>query len=158
MHTKISFYKKFKGNEMLVDYVNWACSMLENEISTTSINILASLREPLNIFEIEDYFKRALGEFSMAEPSYEECAKYYIRHLLRRIIDDKNNAINFAYEIYEVVRENFINEDLEIWYEISEMIEDLRFGDNSRKITHDFLITTIVQESNKQLSNKFLLD
>jgi len=158
MHTKILYYKKFKGKELPVDYVNWAYSMLENGISTPSLNILASLREPLNIFEIEDYFKRALVELSMAEPSYEECAKYYIRHLLRRVIDDKNNAINFAYEIYEVVREHFINEELEIWYEISDMIDDFRYGDNMRKITQDFLITTIVQESKKQLSNRFLLN
>ena len=158
MHTKILYYKKFKGNEIPVDYVNWAYSMLERGISTTSLNILASLSEPLNIFEIEDYFKRALGELNMVEPSIEECAKYYIRHLLRQIINDKNNAINLAYEIYEVVREHFINEELEIWYEISEMIDDFRYGDNIRKITQDYLITSIVQESNKQLNNKFLLD
>lgn len=85
---------------MPVDYVNWAFSMLENEFSTTSLNILASMKEPLNIFEVKEYFKRALGELSMAEPSYEECAKYYISNLLRGILDDKNNAINFAYEIY----------------------------------------------------------
>lgn len=30
--------------------------MLENEATTTSLNILASIREPLNLFEIEDYF------------------------------------------------------------------------------------------------------
>ena len=158
MHTKILYYKKFKSNEIPIDYVNWAYSMLERGISTTSLNILASLSEPLNIFEIEDYFKRALDELNMVEPSIEECAKYYIRHLLRQIINDKNNAINLAYEIYEVVREHFINEELEIWYEISEMIDDFRYCDNIRKITQDYLITSIVQESNKQLNNKFLLD
>ena len=62
MDTKILYYKKFKGEEMPINYINWANSMLENENSTTSLNILASLREPLNIFEIEEYFKRALGE------------------------------------------------------------------------------------------------
>lgn len=160
MDTKILYYKRFKGNVMPIDYINWANCMLENENSTTSLNILASLREPLNIFEIEEYFKRALGELSMTEPSNEECAKYYIRHLLRVILNDKNKALNLAYEIYEVVREHFFNEELEIWYiwyEISEMIDDFRYGDNPRNFTHEFLITIIVHETNKQLSNKFFI-
>lgn len=157
MDTKILYYKKFKGIEKPVDYVDWAFTMLENETSTTSLNILASLREPLNIFEVEDYFERALDELRLKEPSYEQCAKYYIRYLLRQIIDDKNNAMNFAYEIYEVVREHFTNEELEIWYEISEMIDDFRYGDNIKKLTQDYLITIILQEAKKQLGSKFLL-
>lgn len=145
---------------MPIDYINWANSMLENDNSTTSLNILVSLREPLNIFEIEEYFKRAMSELSMKEPSNEECAKYYIRHLLKEILNDKNKALNLAYEIYEVVREHFFNEELEIWYiwyEISEMIDDFRYGDNPRNFTHEFLITIIVHETNKQLSNKFFI-
>ncbi|MER2154018.1 MAG: hypothetical protein ABS917_07500 [Solibacillus sp.] len=152
MDTKILYYNRFKSKEMPIDYINWANSMLENDTSTTSLNILASLREPLNIFEIEEYFKRALGELSMTEPSIEECAKHYIRHLLKEILNDKNNAIKLANQIYEVVREHFFNGELEIWYEISEMIDDFRYGDNPRNITHEFLISTIVHETKKQLS------
>lgn len=158
--TKILYFKKFKGEEMPIDYINWANSMLENDNSTTSLNILVSLREPLNIFEIEEYFKRAMSELSMKEPSNEECAKHYIRHLLKEILNDKNNAINLAYEIYEVVREHFFNEELEIWYiwyGISEMIDDFRYGDNPSNITHEFLISIIVHETKKQLSNKFYI-
>lgn len=160
MDTKILYFKKFKGEEMPIDYINWANSMLENDNSTTSLNILASFREPLNIFEIEEYFKRAMSELSMKEPSNEECAKYYILHLLKEILNDKNNAINLTYEIYEVVGEHFFNEESEIWYiwyEISEMIDDFRYGDNPRNITHEFLINIIVHKTNKQLSNKFFI-
>ncbi len=158
METEILYYNKFKGIEKPLDYVNWAISMLINEISSTSLNILASLREPLNIFEVEVYFNRAIDELGMKEPSYEQCAKYYVRYLLRQIIDDKNNAMNFAYKIYEVVRESFTNEELEIWYEISEMIDDFRYGDNLKKLTNDFIITIIVQEAKKQLGSKFFLN
>ncbi|MCM3399176.1 hypothetical protein [Oceanobacillus profundus] len=157
LNIKILCFKKFKGKEKPVDYVNWAYSLWENETRTPSVNILASLREPLNIFEVEDYFNRALGELGIKEPSYEECAKCYIRYLLMQIIDDHNKAINLAYEIYEVVREHFTNEELEIWFEISEMIDDFRYGDNINKFTEDFIITIIVQEAKKQLISKFLL-
>ncbi|WP_251518013.1 hypothetical protein [Oceanobacillus luteolus] len=132
--------------------------MLENEVSTTSLNILASLREPLNIFEVEDYFNRALDELDIEEPLYEECAKCYIRYLLIQIVDDNNKAMNLAYEIYEVIREHFTNEELDKWFEISEMIDDYRYGDNIKNLTKDFIITIIVDLAKKQLSNKFLLN
>lgn len=155
---KILYYKRFKGNEKAIDYVNWAYNMLENEVSTTSLNILASLREPLNIFEVEDYFNRALDELDIEEPLYEECAKCYIRYLLIQIVDDNNKAMNLAYEIYEVIREHFTNEELDKWFEISEMIDDYRYGDNIKNLTKDFIITIIVDLAKKQLSNKFLLN
>ena len=132
--------------------------MLENEVSTTSLNILASLREPLNIFEVEDYFNRALDELDIEEPLYEECAKCYIRYLLIQIVDDNNKAMNLAYEIYEVIRENFTDEELDKWFEISEMIDEYRYGDNIKNLTNDFIITIIVDLAKKQLSNKFLLN
>jgi hypothetical protein len=96
MDTKVLYYKKFEGNVKSHDYVDWAFSMLENGISSTSLNILASLKEPLNIFEIEDYFNRVLKELNLREPSHEESAKYYIQFLLREIIDDKSKAINYV--------------------------------------------------------------
>ena len=157
MDTNILYYKIFEKNVEPVDYVNWANKMLKNEISTTSLCILSSLRKPLNIFEVEDYFRRVVEELSMQEPSHEKCAKYYIRNLLRQIIHDETNAINLAYEIYAVVREHFISDELEIWYEISEMIDDFWYGDNIGNITKDSLMTTIVQEAKVQLKSNFLL-
>src|SRR5690606_29040973 len=128
--------------------------MLENEISTIYLNILASLREPLNIFEVEDYFNRALDELGIEEPLFEECAKCYIRFLLMQIVDDNNKAIDLAYEIYEVIREHFSNEELNKWFEISEMIDDYRYGDNIDNFNKEFIITINVQEVMTQLSNK----
>ena len=154
---KILYYKKFKGTEKAIDYVHWAYHMLENEVSTTSLNIHASLRAPLNIFEVEDYFNRALDELGIEVPLFEECAKCYIRFLLMQIVDDNNKAIDLAYEIYEVIREHFSNEELNKWFEISEMIDDYRYGDNIDNFTKEFIITIIVQEAKKQLSNKCLL-
>ena len=155
MDTKILYYKIFERNVEPVDYVNWAIELLSHEFQSTSLYILSSLSKPLNIFEAEDYFHRIVEELGIQEPSHEECAKYYIRNLLRQIINDETNAINLAYEIYEVVREHFINDELEIWYEISEMIDDFRYGDNIGNITEDSLITTIVQEAKVQLKSNF---
>ncbi|MGY3190165.1 hypothetical protein [Lysinibacillus sp. RS5] len=158
METKILYYKIFEKKVEPIDYVNWACEMLANGISSTSLNILSSLREPLNIFEVEDYFYRAVKEIDIQEPSHEYCAKYFIRYLLKQIIDDEYKAIDNAYEIYKVIREHFINDEWNVWYEISEMIDDYQFGDNVMNITGKSLISSIVNEANKQLKLNFLLN
>lgn len=158
METKMLYYKIFEKKVEPVDYVNWAIKMLENSDTSTSLNILSSLSETLNIFEVEDYFHRAVRELGMEEPSHDECCKYYFWYLLKQIIDNESNAINYAYEIYQVVREEFVSEELNVWYEISEMIDDYRYGDNVEGITRKSLIKSIVKEAEKQLNCNFLLN
>ncbi|QKE76093.1 hypothetical protein HPK19_25145 (plasmid) [Arthrobacter citreus] len=152
MDTKILYYKIYEFEVTSNDYVNWAIEMLLNNHSTYSLNILASLNEPLNIFEVEEYFNRTLNELNLSVPSHQECAESYLIHLAKKIIDNENNAIDFAYEMYKTVREHFINEELSVWYEISEMIDDYRYGDNIGKITKDVLITKIVEEAKKHIN------
>ncbi|MET3322367.1 UNVERIFIED_ORG: hypothetical protein ABIC97_005503 [Peribacillus simplex] len=158
MDTKILYYKKFEGSVKSIDYVNWAIHMLENDFSTQSLSILSSFNESLNIFEVEDYFSRAIRELSLQEPLHEECAKYYIYELLRKILNDEDDVLEIAYEIYNVIREHFTNEELSVWYDISEKIDDFRYGDNITNITKGNLITTIVKEAKKQLKSNFNLN
>ncbi|WP_458354237.1 hypothetical protein [Peribacillus frigoritolerans] len=153
MDTKILYYKKFEGSVKSIDYVNWAIHMLEEDFTTQSLNILSSFSEPLNIFEVEDYFSRIIRELSLQEPLHEECAKYYIYELLRKIINGEEDVLEIAYEIYNVIREHFTNEELSVWYDISEKIDDYRYGDNITKITKGDLITTIVSEAKKQINS-----
>ena len=158
MDTKILFYKLYKGEVQPVDYVNWATQMLREGISTHSLNILASLKEPLNIFEVEDYFKRASKELNLKESTKEESAQFYITYLLKTIIENKNNSICVAYEIYEIVREHVSSEEPSIWFEISEMIDDYRYGDNKAMITEDILINKIGEIAKKQLQSNSLFN
>lgn len=151
MNTYILFYKIYEGKDEPVDYWNWAFKMIESEFSSPSLYILSSLTEPLNIFEVKDYFNKAVKELRIEKPTQEECAKYLICNLLSRIIEDQTKAIDYAYEVYKLVREHFINEELDIWYEISEMIDDFRYGDNIENITMDLLTSKIIQEAKKQI-------
>ncbi|GGI16588.1 hypothetical protein [Gottfriedia solisilvae] len=153
MDTKILYFKKYESEVTSDDYVNWAIAMLLNGYSTYSLNILASLSEPRNIFEVEEYFNRAFKELSLREPTLQECVESYLSHLMRRIVDNENNAIDIAYnEVYFMVRDHFINEELSVWYEISEMIDDYRYGDNIGKITKEVIITKIVEEAKKHIN------
>ncbi|WHY03235.1 hypothetical protein [Neobacillus sp. DY30] len=152
MDTPILFYKIHQGEVDPIDYINWALKMLENNNDSFSLNILSSLSEPLNIFEVEDYFKRTLRELKMQEPTFEECAQYYIQQLAKRIPEEENSAIDLAYKIYEIARELDNYDGLEEWYNISEMIDDFRYGDNISHLSKVALIVTIAKEVKKLLS------
>ncbi|MBO1911491.1 hypothetical protein J4G37_42725, partial [Microvirga sp. 3-52] len=77
MDTNMLYYKIYKGDVKSYDYIKWAIKMLENDCSSASINVLSALEEPLNIFEVEDYFNRASSEIDLRKPSCEECNQSY---------------------------------------------------------------------------------
>lgn len=151
--TEVLYYKKVEGTVLAIDYIEWAFTMLHNRMSTPSLNILASLTEPLNIFEIEEYFNRALYELDITEPSYEDSAKHYVRYLLRQIVDDPSIAIDNANEVYTIARGHFLGEEHDRWYEVSELIDDFLYGDNSKNITRAYLTQFILQVSKQQLDH-----
>ena len=153
MDTQFLYYKKYKSYVAPVDYVNWAIKLLENKLSSPSLNILASLREPLNIFEVERYFKNAVFELKLPEPSHKESAEGYVQYLLQQIILGNGNVIDTAYEVYKILREylDYDDEKLIVWYTISEMIDDFYYGDNINNITEDFLLKVITREADVQL-------
>jgi len=156
METGVLYYKKFEEKVLAIDYIEWAFYMVNKGMSKPSLNILVSLTEPLNIFEVEEYFNRALNELDIVEPSYEESAKHYVRYLLRQIVADPSTAIDNAYEIYIIAREHILYDEQARWFEISEMIDDFLYGDNIKNITQTAINRVIVQESEQQLKNNFV--
>ena len=154
MDTLLLFYKINQNQDVkAVDYIKWAFNMLENNCSSFSLNILSSLREPLNIFEVEDYFRRALSELKLQEPSYEECARYYILLLSQKILQDENNAFDLVYDIQMVIRDIDYPEDLEEWLFISDMIDLFKYDGINFKLTKEDLLATIMDEAKNQLKN-----
>ncbi|WP_432352058.1 hypothetical protein [Sporosarcina sp. A2] len=156
MDTRVLYYKIYERKVLATDYIGWAFYVLHNGKSTPSLNVLVSLIKPLNIFEVEEYFNRAINELNISRPSYEESARHFVRYLLREIIDDPSKAIDNAYDIYKIAREHLLDEEQDVWYEISEMIDDLLYGDNIKNITRTSLTKVIVLETEHQLKNKFL--
>ncbi|QGH34158.1 hypothetical protein GI584_09045 [Gracilibacillus salitolerans] len=62
METNALFYKIQKRIVSTEDYIKWSYTLLESNVSSPSLNIISSLSSDENIFEVEDYFKRALKE------------------------------------------------------------------------------------------------
>ncbi|MFJ7637821.1 hypothetical protein ACQKIC_01090 [Peribacillus sp. NPDC046944] len=157
MDTTILYYKRYEGKAKPIDYVNWAYQKLTDDSSVNSLKILASFREPLNQFEVEDYFQRVIKEWEMPVPTHEECAKAYLYHLLRQILGEDKHVAHIAYEVYEVVREHF--NELNVWYDISEMIDEFQCGENRLRenLTWEQFLSMIKLEAEKQLENEFFL-
>ena len=82
---KIETYKLFglvamysRGSEYKV---TWAMSLLEQGLDTEHLAILATLLKPLNAFEVEDYFQRALLELGVRYPCSKQAIEGYVKVL-----------------------------------------------------------------------------
>ena len=151
MQTNALFYKMQKGTVLTKDYVNWSINLLENDVSSPSVNIISSFSTGESIFEVEEYFNRALNELEIQKPTFEICARAYIGHLANKIIKENNHSFtfDFAYKIYRIVASDLdYPDDLMEWYEISEMIDEQRNGDIPLEFNESQVISTIKNEAN----------
>ncbi|MEK5038653.1 hypothetical protein [Sporosarcina sp. FSL K6-3457] len=151
MQTNALFYKMQREIVSTEDYVNWAHNLLENDVSSPSVNILSSFSFSESIFEVEVYVKRALYELAIQKPNFEICARAYISHLANKIIKEDIPSVTFdlAYMIFRIVSSDLhYPDDLTEWYEISEMIDVIRYGDTPLECNEDEVISRIKNEAN----------
>ena len=148
MDTAILYYKIYNKQVVATDYIQWAQHQLQKDESSKSLNVLAALQEPLNIFEVEDYFNRAAKEIKLVKPTIQIVVQQYIYHLLEKIIQKEETPTELAYEIYKIAWEHSEDEELEVaWYEISEQIDDYSYGDNINKMSEEELNNLITKEA-----------
>lgn len=156
METNRLFYKKTHGQIEAKDYVEWAYSMLINNYSSNTLSMLAFLEEPLNSFEVEQYFQRTLDELNLVEPMYEEQINAQIQYLLQQIITHKEYAMDYAYDLYKIYVKNFGYEEDKtiVWLYLTDMIDDLKYGDNINNYTKKSVERSILQAAKEQLSEQ----
>lgn len=150
METNVLFYKIQKRAVSTKDYVNWSHSQLEKNISSLSLNILSSFSFGDNLFEVEVYFKRALDELAIKDPTFEICSRAYIGLLATRIIKAKDHTeiFDLADMIFQIVATELDNsDDLFGWFEISELIDRLDCDDKSIVLNEDDVISRIKTEA-----------
>ena len=66
--------------------VNWAMSLLEQGIETENLCVLASLLNPLNEFEVDEYFGLVISELDLITPNSEEAVEGYAKILAHEVI------------------------------------------------------------------------
>lgn len=152
INTNVLFYKIYKGIVISEDYIDWAICMLMNDISTPSLDILASFTKPFNIFEVQDYSRRALKELGYDEPDIQESARDYIKYLSHKIINREEDSFALAYEIFGIVSSLSYPNDLMAWYDISEMIDEFNY-DNTTELKKEDVNKRIIKQAKIQISS-----
>jgi hypothetical protein len=96
------------------------------------------------------YFNRTINELGIKKPDLEVCARAYIGLLANRIkqVNDHTEIFNLADLIFQIVAmELDRSDDLDVWFEISEMIDRLDFDDQSFVLNEDDVISRIKKEA-----------
>lgn len=150
MQSNALFYIIQKEIVSVEDYINWSHSLLENNISSQSLNIIASFSFADNIFEVEGYFNKALNELEIQKPSFEVSARAYIELLANKIIKINNQSEMFglAKRIFHIVATELdYPDDLLEWYEISEMIDRLQYDEVALEFNEEDILSKIKYEA-----------
>ena len=115
------YYKKYKSTVEACDYVKWAQHMLYMDCH--EIAKLASMKEPLNLFEVESMFERSMKAIGREEPREEDCVAYHLKELHAKLLMPNVEAISIVKELYRcVITEDLFEEQMR-WHEASELVD-----------------------------------
>ncbi len=137
-----------KGEADATEYVDWAIEQLVKGIETPSVKILASFMKPLYKPELEEYFYKSLDELGWGFPPFIENARICVKYLAEKILDGSLEPIKGAHEIYTYVRDLNYPEDLIVWLEIDDYIDE-RVYNSIYQMRDEELIERIIREANR---------
>lgn len=154
MKTEILAYKIHKGTICARDYIAWSHHLLEKNIVSPSVNILASLAPNTNAFEVGYYFQKALQELQLEIPVIEPSSRATIALLANEIVREENEEqlAVLAQEIFHIVVDLQYPKDLIEWYNISEMQDQLTYDTVPLKFTKEDLNIKIKEEAKRVLN------
>ncbi|MCT2536469.1 hypothetical protein NC661_03580 [Aquibacillus koreensis] len=156
METNALFYKIKTGIVSSEDYIKWSHNLIESNMSSPSLSIMSSLSSDENIFEVEHYFRRALKELGIKEPTMETSDRAYISFLVSDIVKTERTSeiFDLAYKVFRIVVDLQYPEDLIAWYEISEKIDQLQYDESPLEFDEEDLKMMIKNEANLILEEK----
>ncbi|MGZ9898344.1 hypothetical protein [Shewanella gaetbuli] len=82
--------------------ISWAMYLLEQGIETENLAILATLLNPVNEFEAEDYFTRVLSELKIERPCDDDALEGYAKVLATDVVNGVLSPESGASQIYAV--------------------------------------------------------
>lgn len=146
-------YKIHKGTITAGDYIAWSHQVLEQNIASPSVNIIASLALNTSLFEVEDYFQKALTELQLELPAIESSSRATIALLASEILKEENEAqlAELAQGIFRIVVDLHYPEDLIGWYDISEMQDQLTYDTAPLPFTREDVHVKMKEEAGRLL-------
>lgn len=95
--------------------VDWAIELLENNIETESILILASFSKPVDSREITNYLDSALEELNLPILTGEEALNGQVRYRLTQVLNDNKVRDQLTY-LYNLTLESDYKSELMPFY------------------------------------------
>lgn len=83
--------------------IAWAMRLLEQDIESEAVAILAGISNPINEFEVDEYFIKALSDLSIERPPYAEALWGYTKAVATEVINgvqSPDEGVSLIYEIY----------------------------------------------------------
>ncbi|PWJ32682.1 hypothetical protein [Sediminitomix flava] len=91
------------GNRSLTQLPDIALTGIKENLESDSLDILASMNEKDNGFEIKQYFEQMIIELNLHYPTKLDSAKILIRYYLNLMISDTQNVFLYMTEIHNNV-------------------------------------------------------
>ncbi|MHC8515625.1 hypothetical protein [Sporosarcina sp. ITBMC105] len=136
------YYKKYTDTVEASDYIEWAKNHIYMDI--IEMKKLASMREPLNFFEIEEMFANTMKVMKRKAPSEKECVNYHLKNLHSQLLIPIKNAKSIVKEIYRCTIKHDLFEEQMNWREISNVINNYQDGDKQHGYTEEKINEMII--------------
>ena len=82
--------------------ISWAMTLLEQGVEAENLSILATLSNPVNEFEADDYFDRTLRELGIEMPSYDCALEGYAKALATDVVNGVLSPEEGASKLYGI--------------------------------------------------------
>jgi hypothetical protein len=109
------------------DMVVWAVSMLEADVDSKNLRILASLSKPLYSSEVEDYFQRSFKDLGWSFPKPEEVLRLYACDVAEGILSNMLPAVEGCREMYRVARALDYPSDMHVWIYLDDELDAVTY-------------------------------
>ncbi len=108
-----------------------------------------SVKESLNLFEMEEMFAKAMKALQQEAPSKESCMDDHVKRLHSQLLMPNENAVTIVRELYGCTIEHELFVEQMNWQEISDAIDDFEYGDNQHGYKQDRINEMIVSHARK---------
>ena len=143
------YYKRYAGIVQASDYVEWANHCLYLDVFEIQKLASMSAAESLNLFEIEEMFNDALKAAQIEAPSEELCLHHHLRHLHSQLLMPVKDAELIVKEIYDCTISHGVFEEQLNWQEMSDVIDDFKYGDNLNGYTENLVNEMIIAHARR---------
>ena len=106
---------RYIGSVTSKDFVAWAISMLEIDVDSKNLRILASLTEPLYSSEVNEYLQRSFTDLGWHFPTREEALRLYGCDVAESVASETMFPEQGCREMYKICQALGNPQDLEIW-------------------------------------------